>query len=395
MSVYLKEEHVREAEKLVAAARRNGGLAPVDVERFWADHAKAAADPWADDCPQVPLGVMMSGECVFDELGIPEDYHRLAHDDDYRVTHAKAYNDKAERIVGRRVLRETRCDLAKRYPPRKQLHDVFEAVNEWRAGSYWLRQSARNEDELAALLDRVERRLENLAEFILPENWAAEKARLTAEGVNPPLFRGMRGPVTFAMSVYGSENLIFLILDNPALAGRFRDVLTRAILAYARVLDAEAGVTAADRPGWGWCDDNSCLLNPEMYEFFGYPILEAVFAAYSPNPGDRRYQHSDSDMAHLLPLLGRLGLTGTNFGPTVAVREIRRHLPDAVIYGQIAPFTFSRNEEVNLVAECLRDFEMAREARGLYLATAGSINNGSRLTGMRLIMAAIQQYGRY
>ena len=34
-------------------------------------------------------------------------------------------------------------------------------------------------------------------------------------------------------------------------------------------------------------------------------------------------------------------------------------------------------------------------AVSLVFATAGSINNGSRLTGMRLIMAAIQRYGRY
>jgi hypothetical protein len=38
---------------------------------------------------------------------------------------------------------------------------------------------------------------------------------------------------------------------------------------------------------------------------------------------------------------------------------------------------------------------MAREQRGLRFATAGSISNGSRLTGMRLIMAAIQHFGRY
>jgi len=33
--------------------------------------------------------------------------------------------------------------------------------------------------------------------------------------------------------------------------------------------------------------------------------------------------------------------------------------------------------------------------RGLVFATAGSINNGSRLTGMRLLMAAVQQLGRH
>jgi hypothetical protein len=61
----------------------------------------------------------------------------------------------------------------------------------------------------------------------------------------------------------------------------------------------------------------------------------------------------------------------------------------------IWPIPFSRNEEVSIVAKQVRDYEMAREERGLIFATAGSINNGSRLTGMRLTMAAIQEYGRY
>jgi uroporphyrinogen decarboxylase len=100
-------------------------------------------------------------------------------------------------------------------------------------------------------------------------------------------------------------------------------------------------------------------------------------------------------MEHLLPILGRLALNSVNFGPTVSVGEIREHLPNAVIWGQLAPFTLSRNEELNIVLEFLRDFEQARERRGFCFATAGSINNGSRLTSMRLIMAAIQRFGRY
>jgi len=70
-------------------------------------------------------------------------------------------------------------------------------------------------------------------------------------------------------------------------------------------------------------------------------------------------------------------------------------MPRTVIEGQLAPFTYSRNEEVNMVAEFLRDFEMTREKRGLLFAPAGSINNGPRLTGVRLLMAAIQEMGRY
>jgi uroporphyrinogen decarboxylase len=192
------------------------------------------------------------------------------------------------------------------------------------------------------------------------------------------------------------ENFLYLIADNPDLAARLRDAILRTMLEIARVLDEEAGYTPETAPhGFGFADDNCMLLSPELYEFFGYPILKGVFDRYSPNPGDRRGQHSDSEMGHLLPVLGRLRFTDVNFGPRLTVSQIREHCPRAVILGQLAPFTYSRNEEENMVAEFLRDFDMAREKRGLFFTTAGSINNGSRLTGMRLLMAAVQRYGRY
>jgi uroporphyrinogen decarboxylase len=219
---------------------------------------------------------------------------------------------------------------------------------------------------------------------------------LIALGCTVPLYRGQRGPCTFACSIYGAENLLLLRYDDPALFVRFSHVLARAILALARVFDEAAGFTPATAPrGWSWADDNCCLLNPDAYETFAMPIHRAVFGRYAPDPADRRYQHSDSNMAHLLPLLSELDLTGTNFGPTLTVREIREHCPHAVIEGQLAPFTFSRNEAGNMVAEFLRDYGQAREGRGLVFATVGSVNNGSRLSGMRLLMAAIQRYGHY
>lgn len=391
-------EHLRQAEWLVAETHRREGLAPVDIERFWADQEVAIRDPFGADIPQAPLGMLMSGECVYDELGIPEDYWRYDHDAEWRVQLNRAYNDRAERIVGRRLLSEDPGDPSRRYPPIRGLHDLFEAVNEWIGWSWWLRPSAHTPEELRSLLDRVEERLEgdNLRRFLLPEGWDEERDRLRALGVPPPLYRGQRGPVTFAMSVYGAENLIYLIDDDPDLAIRYRDTILRAMLGIARVLDEEAGYTPETSPrGFYWCDDNCCLLNARMYELFGYPILKGVFDVYAAGPNDLRGQHSDSSMEHLLPILGRLALNSVNFGPTVSVGEIREHLPNAVIWGQLAPFTLSRNEELNIVLEFLRDFEQARERRGFCFATAGSINNGSRLTSMRLIMAAIQRFGRY
>lgn len=396
----LCNENRRKVDTLLSDTKANGGLAPLDVDQFWADNEASRKDPFGGAIPQVPLGAICNWECIFDELGIEQDWQRFLYDDpQWALDISRKYNDESERIVGRRLLPESLPDTERQWPPIKMLHDVFEAENVWeggKGGSWWLKQSAHSPEELASLLDRVERRLENLRAFMLPDNWEAEKARLTGLGSAVPLYRGQRGPCTFATSVYGAENLLLLNYDDPELFVRFSQMIGRSIIAIARVLDEEAGYTPETAPrGWGWADDNSCLFNTAAYETFAMPIHRAVFAVYAPDPADRRYQHSDSNMAHILPQLGTLDLNGTNFGPTLTVAEIRRHLPHAVIDGQLAPFTFSRNEEANMVAEFLRDFDQARDARGLNFTTAGSINNGSRLSGMRLLMAAIQRYGRY
>jgi len=232
---------------------------------------------------------------------------------------------------------------------------------------------------------------------MLPENWAEEKERMRREHpeVHPPRFRGFRGPVTLAASLYHPEKLVFLVLDEPKLAERFRDTILRVALAMADVLDAEAG----DAPGavkghFGFADDFCCLLTADMYESFGYPILKALFDRYAPDPKHSRYQHSDSAMGHLLPVLGRLNFTGVNFGPTVRFAKIREHMPNAVVDGTLAPFTFMRNDEDKIIAEVRRDMDEAREARGLRIGTAGSINDGSLLISLRAIMHAVQKYGR-
>ncbi len=381
------------ARALVAETRRNGGMAPVDLDRFWADQEIARRDPFGARIPQVPLGAILTGECVYAELGIPEDYWRYDHDEAWRLSVNRAYNTRAEPVGGRRLLPEAR------EPWRRQanvggLHDVFGARRIWESGSWWLQQAAATPAELKSLLARAERT--EVRAVVLPPDWEAEKRRMRAEGVPFPLYRHQRGPVTFACSVYGVENLVELLLDDPPLAARFRDVILAKMLELGRVLDEEAGFTPETAPrGFSFADDQCAMLNPELYEAFGAPVLAGVFARWAPAPGDSRYQHSDSAMAHHLPALARLGINRANFGPTVSVADIRRHLPRAVIEGALAPFTYSRNDEEGIVRELLRDFGEARAARGLVCATAGSINNGTRLTSMRLLMAAIQRHARY
>ena len=389
-------EHVAMARELVAEAHAHDGLAPIDLERFWADDEVARRDPFAADIPQVAFGATLTTECVYDELGIAQDFWRYDHDEAWRLELNQAYNDRAEKIVGKRLLNEKPSDPRLQAPAHGHLHDVFEAENVWdnQSQSWWLQQAANSDDELAALLDRVDAR--DIRQTILPDTWAAEKERFLAAGGKLSLYRGQRGPVTFATSIFGVENLLMLLMTDADLAARLRDTILRVILDIARVLDEEAGFTPETAPhGWSWCDDNCCLLTPDLYEFYAMPIHAGVFGRYAPDAADWRYQHSDSAMGHLLPLLARLDFKMVNFGPTVTCADIRAAMPRTAIQGQLAPFTYCRNEEENIVLEFLRDHEMTRSTRGLLFATAGSVNNGSRLTSMRLAMAAIQRYGRY
>jgi uroporphyrinogen decarboxylase len=367
-------------------------LRDVNLERFWADNELALREPFSPDIPQFPLGIAMNFRTPFAELGHPYDIGRLEEDWEFAREIIKAYNDKAEQIVGRRLLDEKAHDPSRRFPKVKTLDEVLGCKQIWQSESWWALQAAKSPQELEKLLDRIEK-LDIEAEMF-PANWESECRRIHDEhGLLPFLKLDLRGPVTLATSIYGVENLVFLLIDTPQLALRFRDAIIQAILKYyhacRRVSDPRRM-----RPGFEFRDDNCATLNAEMYEQFGLPILQAVFAEFAPGPNDRRYQHSDSDMGHLLGQLVKAGLNAVNFGPKVRFAQIRQHMPRAVVHGTLAPYTFMRNDEEAIVNEVRRDFEEARPTRGLVVDTAGSINEGSLLSSMRTVMWAIQTHGR-
>ncbi len=372
----------------------------LDIEQFWKDDAAAHRENcFFAGAPQMALGIRMSDECVFAELGEDGEPWGVT-PRERRIELNKRYNEKAVKIVGRPLLREKYPTADMHFPAFRQIGEVFGGKYVFDGKTTWLNRGLFSVEELEKRLDYVDT-LTGAAfrDFVLPENWDAEKNRLAEQyGLKPPLFRHIRGPVTLACSVFGTEDLIFLLVDEPELAERFSRSIARVVKEYIDLFDAEAGHTRETSPhGFSFADDDCCLLTPDMYEAFGFPILKEIFDYQSPNPGDPRFQHSDSAMAHQIPALSRLHLTGCNFGPTVLVDQIRKYMPDTRIDGCLAPFTFMKNDEEKIVAEVKRDAQMARESgvKGVNFSTAGSINNGSLLTSMRTVMAAIQTYGRY
>ena len=105
---------------LLERTAANDGLAHWTLNVFGTIKAAPKRDAFAVDSPQCPLGITgMSGECVWAELGIPEDYFRYESDPAFRRDLNIAYNNVAERIVGRRILGEKFDDPSSAIPRSK------------------------------------------------------------------------------------------------------------------------------------------------------------------------------------------------------------------------------------------------------------------------------------
>ena len=373
----------------------------LDVEQFWKDDELAHKDNcFSKDAPQVAFGLGLYDEDVFDELGVPGAPHG-DNPPELMYEYRCRYNDKAEKIIGKRILSEPIRNHEK-FPAIKLHGEVLGGQYIYKSDMYWLESDIKTPQALEKMLDNVDRM--NLREFILPPNWESEKKRIFEEtGERPwPWFYGrrVRGPVTLAMSIYGVENTIFLMYDEPDLAHRYFQTISDVLMGYIKIAEEEAGEELVKSRHWGYRfnDDNCCMLTPELYEEYAYPILKRVFEYTCPDPKvDCRYQHSDSEMSHLLPILGRLDFMGVNFGPTVLLDKIRKYMPHTRVDGCLDPLLLLTNDEEAVIAQVRRDCEMAKQlgTKGLCIDAAGSVNNGTKLTTVRAIMYAIQKYGRY
>ena len=370
-------------------------LFPVDTARFWRDNEASLNKPFSTDKPQVPLALRTTEECLWDELGLAPD-PRYFGDVETHVRLNKLYNDKAEEIVGLRILSETFVPPEHQLPRPMRIEEVFGSrIMQLEAGgvpsSDWVVESIHTIRELEERLEYVESL--DLKAVVFPQGFAEALARLRSEyGLDPKLGGGIRGPVTAAMSLCGIENVILWLMDYPEVMERFRDLLAAKIVELATLLRQ---ATDAPMRGFGFADDNCAMLNPSLYERFGLPILQHVFSVFAPEERDWRHQHSDSEMTHLLPLLSRVHLQACNLGPTVCPEVIRRHMPRTVIEGQLPPWTFARGTPTEIAEAVRRDIEAVGADGGLVVTTAGSVNAGSRLEGLRAVMYAIQTYGRY
>lgn len=356
-------------------------LAKLDVDAFWVENAKCLDMPFSTQKPRAPLTLGLDDHWLLDEIRVPSTV-RYYRDAEYRAEINRQGNQRCQQEIGFRPFSETVAP-----PGPRRIEEVMGCRTEiLEGGTPWLEAGYSTPDELRAALKEIEHLDEK---EILAR--ALEGGRVLPESREERVVWS-RGPATIATSVLGTERFLTWLFDEPDLLHHFFAVLEKSLVQYHR---ATADAQGATLRGMAWLDDNCALLSPQLYEEFCFPCLKAVTEAFAQNPEDIRFQHSDSAMGHLLPILARLNLHGVNFGPTVDAASIRAAMPQTVVHGQVAPFTLRNGACQDVRREVRRDFAAAGLEGGIVVTTAGSVPAGTSFESMRGLMIAVQEECRY
>ena len=113
-------------------------LYDVDLEQFWKDNELGLKDNcFNPDAPQVPFGLNMGTELVFAELGVEGDPWGYT-DPMVMRDYVRRYNDKAEKILGRRIMNEDYPLNHQRFPKVRLHGEVFGGEYKLVDGVVWL-----------------------------------------------------------------------------------------------------------------------------------------------------------------------------------------------------------------------------------------------------------------
>lgn len=355
----------------------------LDVEAFWRENA--LCQPFTTDKPRCPLSFSPDDHWIFEFMDVPSTL-RYYQDKAYRDKLHKQVNGITTKYVGRTFFDE---DTWEHQP--KRIENLFQCEFSYKEGSTpWLTPVTEDPDELAQVLDKAEEI--DLHTWSLPEAYLEEWERRKAEGKPLPMLGlGSRGPATIMTSVIEPTTLLLWLYDYPDLIARFRDILAEKMIEFNQVLREFSG---NDWPGWWITDDNCALFSPALYREYCFPVLKKVLDALAPGDA-RRYQHSDSAMAHLLDQQYELGIRVVNYGPTVDAGLIREKMPDAYIHGQVPPFLLRNGSPEEIRQRVVDDFGKAGATGGLMVTTAGSLAAGTGVGRMRWLMWVTQNECRY
>lgn len=361
----------------------------LDTKAFWEEN-ELCFKPFSTDKPRVPLLLPLDDHFLIEEMGV-ESTIRYYQDKSYQLELSRQCNDRIEPILGKRFYSE-------KDEPGSYLNR-FEVIMGARwvlteGGTPWLEPcEIEDVEDLKRLIAKAEKIDMKKAAF--PEDWAEKKEQFEKETGKPVRLGGSysRGPATMATSIIGTTNTCIFMMDYPDEMKAFFEVMAEKLIEYHQAVMDDTQKTEVN--GYSLADDNCYLFPPKQYEAFCAPVLKKLFDRFAPDPEHQRFQHSDSDMGHLMGILNDLGVNVVNFGPNIHPLDIRKAMPKAVIRGQIPPFTLRNGTREEIIEIVKRDIDTVGADGGLIESTAGSIAAGTPLENLKLLMWAVNEFGRY
>ena len=359
----------------------------LDLEKFWQVNEQCM-EPFSTDKPRVPINYWLDDHYLFEavEISSTVKYYK---DLDYRLKIHKKMNQITQKELGTTFYPEQE---------RKITEERFEVImgshREYtEGGTPWLESQVKSIYDVKKLNER-NKKLE-IKEEIFPPGWWEEKRRFEEKTGEKIKLGGQfsRGPATMATSILGTENTCLFIMEEEEIMTDFFKIMTDKQLEYQYAL-----MEATDNDNQGGFqinDDNCCLFPPEQYEKFCAPFMAQVFKEFAPHKEDRRHQHSDSNMGHLMPILNDLGVNEANLGPNLHPTEIREAMPNTVIYGQVPPMVLRDGSPEEIIELVKRDIKAVGDDGGLVECPAGSVAAGTSFENLRVYMWAVQEYGQY
>ena len=360
----------------------------LDPKAFWKENEQCQ-EKFSTNKPRVPISFWLDDHFLLEEMALPSTI-RYYNDPKYKLEINKQCNDKVEPAIGKRFYSEKQGMLIS--PNR------FEVIMgaHWElseGGTPWLESTAHDIEDVKKLILRAEKL--DMKKEAFPDGWQEEKNRYEAESGKKVSLGGAssRGPATMATSILGTTNTCMFIMDEPEVMKEFFEILGKKLIEYHHALMNDTNKVHSG--GYSITDDNCYLYPPKQYLELCAPVLDKIFKEFAPNPSDKRHQHSDSPMGHLMGILNDLGINSANFGPTLTPIEIRKAMPKAVIVGQIPPFTLRNGTPEEIISVVRRDIDTVGGDGGLVECPAGSVAGGTPLENLRIYMWAVQTYGRY
>jgi len=356
----------------------------IDLKAFWRENG-LCFEPFSVNKPRVGISFMLEDHFVTHLIPL-ESTVRYYTDPAYAISVHVAANDLLERELGMRFYPEDCISYIK--GGFEIIMGARRVINE--GNTPWIKSGVSDIGDVKALIKRAEKM--DMAAAV-PDEWREAREKLRAEHGRTLRFgHGINGPATMACNMLGTVNTCEFIMEEPDVMRAYFEVMAEKSVEYSDAIQLE-DIGYISREGWGVNDDDCFLFPPKQYELLCAPFMKKLFDSYAPEPHHRRRQHSDSNMGHLMGILYDLGIREVNFGPELGVRDIRKAMPDAVIYGQMPPFVLRNGSPDDIIRRVRDDIECAHDG-GLVESLAGVTPESTPLRNIRIYMWAVNEYGR-